>query len=280
MARMQTGIVGISIVVAAFVLPSGILYAQREPADEGYYAITSPRDYDADAAFVRHWLDETLRVMQAKYGVRPVDYFITVRLLAEPSADIDVVRSGSFRCCATSGSGKRTGIISLLTRSAPVWNADEVKSSLGLSKKGDDYHAKVIVAEYIPVGHLATQATRPSGGWAYYSAPAWFVQGLQEYDAIFHSTNTNAAETVRLLDRWARRNRSVFSCCEAGLTISNATNGGATFLRFLADLFGEDIHARILRNPAATFGEAFAAETRPHSTAELFRRFETWLADR
>jgi hypothetical protein len=39
--------------------------------------------------------------------------------------------------------------------------------------------AKVLMSEYITVGHYVVQDTRTkAGGWRYYSAPEWFVQDL------------------------------------------------------------------------------------------------------
>jgi hypothetical protein len=73
----------------------------------------------------------------------------------------------------------RTGTIRLLTRSASIWKSNNLTSSLELAKAGDDYHAKVLVSEYVPIGHYAVQDSRASGGWQYYSAPEWFVQGLR-----------------------------------------------------------------------------------------------------
>ena len=32
-------------------------------------------------------------------------------------------------------------------------------------------------------------------GFAYYSAPEWRLQGLQKYDAVFHSTEANRTTT-------------------------------------------------------------------------------------
>ena len=48
-------------------------------------------------------------------------------------------------------------------------------------------------------------------------------------------------------------------------------------MAFLAAEFGEDIHARLLRNPAQTFEAALASETKPYSLPELFDRFRKWL---
>ena len=50
-------------------------------------------------------------------------------------------------------------------------------SSLGLPKDGEDYHAKVLMSEYIPIGHYAVQDSRPAGGWRYYSARNGLFRG-------------------------------------------------------------------------------------------------------
>jgi hypothetical protein len=161
--------------------------------------------------------------------------------------------------------------------SAPVWKGSSLKSSLGLEKSGEDYHYKVLMAEYIPIAHFAAQDTRKGGGWSYYNAPEWFVQGLQEYDAIFHTSEQNRAETSKRLTQWAQRNAQKFSCCSPGLQISDPYNGGATFMRFLAEEFGEAIHARLLRSQAKTFDEALTDETKPFSLPQLFAKFQKWL---
>jgi hypothetical protein len=124
---------------------------------------------------------------------------------------------------------------------------------------------------------LPLQDSRTPGGWEYYSAPEWFVQGLQEYDAIFHSTNINGTLTSERLLRWAKANSTSFSCCSPNLEITDAYNGGATFMAFLASEFGESIHTRLLRNRADTFEAAWAEETQPYSPQQLFEQFRKWL---
>lgn len=251
--------------------------AQWLESKRAHYSVFYQIGYESDVEFTHKWLDATQRLMKTKYGVTPTGYYISVYLLPAPAEGIDEVQSGQNQCCASTSSGVRTGTIRLLTRSAALWKTANLTSSLGLPKSGEDYHTKVLLSEYIPIGHYAAQDSRPAGGWLYYSAPDWFVQGLQEYDAIFHSTDGNGTVTRRRLLQWAKANSDKFSCCSPGITIADVYNGGAAFMAFLASEFGEEVHARLLRNSASTFDTAFANETRPYSTQQLFDRFRRWL---
>jgi hypothetical protein len=268
----------------ALILLALILGAAPSRADAqwleskgAHYTVFYQPGYEKDVEFTRKWLDATEQLMRTKYRAMPDRYNMSVYLLPAPADGIDTVQSGQNQCCTLTAAGVRTGTIRLLTRSAPVWKVANLTSSLGLPKVGDDYHAKVLLSEYIPIGHYAAQDSRASGGWQYYSAPEWFVQGLQEYDAIFHSTDSNGTMTTKRLLQWAKANSTKFSCCSPNLTIAEPYNGGATFMAFLSAEFGESVHARLLRNPATTFEAALTSETRPYSAQQLFERFQKWL---
>ena len=128
------------------------------------------------------------------------------------------------------------------------------------------------------VGHYAVQESRDkTGAWRYGGGPEWFVQGLQEYEGIFQTTDVNRDVTKAALFAWARSRPSVFACCSSGLAISDFYNGGAAFIAFLAAKFGEDIHAKLLRDTANTFDEAFENQTKPYHLPELFDEFRSWL---
>src|SRR6267378_962334 len=172
------------------VLPSRAA-AEWLESKSAHYTVFYQAGYEKDVEFTQKWLDATEQLMKSKYSVMPDGYNMSIYLLPAPADGIDTVQSGQNQCCAATAAGGRTGAIRLLARSAPVWKATNLTSSLGLPKTGDNYHAKVLVSEYIPIGHYSVQDRRASGGWQYYSAPEWFVQGLQEYDAIFHSTDSN-----------------------------------------------------------------------------------------
>ena len=131
----------------------------------------------------------------------------------------------------------------------------------------------------LPIGHYAVRDGRPAGGWQYYSAPQWFVQGLQEYDAIYHTTEANRTQTAAALRKWARQNEGRFACCTNGFELADVYNGGAAFMAFLAEEFGESVHERILRNGAPTFEEALTSETKPRSQSALLDRFRGRVAE-
>jgi hypothetical protein len=273
----------IGIAAAAIMLLSAVSFRADEQwieSKRAHYTVFYQAGFEKDAEFTRTWLDRTEQLMKTKYGVTSERYRISIYLFPAPVGDIETRQSGQVQCCTRTSSGVSTGTIKLLALSAPVWKAAELKSSLGLPKSGEDYHAKVLMSEYIPIGHYAAQDRRPSGGWAYYSAPDWFVQGLQEYDGIFHTTEHNRTATARRLMEWAKRNEAKISCCTPRLEIADSHNGGAAFMAFLAEEFGEDIHARLLRNTAATFAEALTSETKPYSMEQLFARFQKWIASK
>jgi hypothetical protein len=244
-----------------------------------YYAIVTSDGSTADVEFARRWLDASVRLMATKYHVVPDRYRLLVNLRYRPDGDVNTSQSGLNRCCETGGDGLKTSTIFLLGPSAPVWKERAFVSSLGLPKSGEDYHAKVLMSESIPIGHQAVQDRRQAGGWSYYSAPPWFIQGLQEYDAIYHTTETNRTQTAAALRKWARANAAQFACCANGLELADVYNGGAAFLAYLAAEFDESVHERILQNSAPTFDEALARETKPRSPSELLSGFRRWLTE-
>lgn len=264
--------------VCLFALPPHRLGGQ-EPWLEikrAHYSVFYRAGFEKDAALVQTWAGHAEALMTTKYGVAPRHYRLSIYVYDAPTSNVDV-NTARIHCCSPSDSGDSTGTIEMLAPSAPAFKSATATSSLLMPKNDANYHAKILTSEYIPIGHYEVQNARPTGGWKYYSAPNWFVQGLQEYDAIFHSTDTNRVITGRRLSEWAVANQAAFSCCSPDLVIKDAYNGGATFMAFLAAQFGEDVHARLLRDSSSTFAAALTSVTKPYSRPELFAKFEEWL---
>ena len=242
------------------------------------YSVFYKSGFDRDAALVSTWADRAEQLMREKYGITQRHYRLSIYLDDTPTAQIDV-NTARIKCCSPGPDTLKVGTIEMLSPSADAFKSVTAISSLGLPKNDPSYQAKILMSEYIPTGHYEVQDARPAGGWRYYAAPNWFVQGLQEYDAIFHTTDRNRDTTAERLSAWAASHTSVFACCSPDLSIADDYNGGASFMAFLASQFGEDIHARILRDTSKTFFEALTAETKPYSRAELFARLQQWLRD-
>ncbi len=241
-----------------------------------HYSIFYQPGFESDVRSVQGWADAAERLMQEKYGVQPRHYRMGIYLFPVPTVDIDV--SHARNVCCTPGAGSDSiGRIEMLAPCSRAMRATVELSSLRIPKNDSSYHAKVLMSEYIPIGHYEVQNGRPVGGWRYYDAPNWFVQGLQEFDAIFHTTTHNRTETAQRLLDWARSHTSVFACCDPDLKISDDYNGGATFMLFLAAQFGEGIHLRLLQDTSATFAGALTAVTRPYTRSQLFTRLQNWL---
>jgi hypothetical protein len=133
---------------------------------------------------VRTWLDAAERLMTTKYGVTPAAYRISVYLHAGPTSNA-TVNQALNRCCTTGESRVHTGTIDILAPSAPAWKVANPRSSLGMPKADDNYHVKVLMSEYITIGHYAVQDGRPAGGWKYTETPQWFVQDYRSTTGFF-----------------------------------------------------------------------------------------------
>ena len=242
------------------------------------YSVFYKSGFERDAAFVSRWADRAEQLMRDKYGVTQRHYRLSIYLDDVPTPQVDV-NNARIKCCSKGSDTVKVGSIEMLAPSADAFKSVTAVSSLGLPKNDPSYHAKILMSEYIPTGHYEAQDSRPGGGWKYYGAPNWFVQGLQQYDAILHTTDRNRDTTAGRLSAWAASHASAFTCCSPELSIADDYNGGAAFMAFLAWQFGENVHARILRDTSATFFGALTAQTKPYSRAELFARLQQWLRD-
>ena len=257
-------------IALALCLPA---YAQFIESKAANYSVFYQPGYEKDLEFTRSWLDRAETLLKQKYGVAFTGYHVDIYLHPEPNPRADTGKA-NLKCCTS-----KTGVIDFLAPSAPIWRDVHGLTSLRLPKD-ENYQAKVLMSEYITVGHYVVMDHRTKGGgWRYYSAPNWFVQGLQEYDGIFHSTNTNRETTGVALLAWAKSHPGAFKCCDSGLQISDVYNGGAAFVTFLAAQFGEAIHARLLRDDSPIFMTSLENQTKPDSLEQLFVKFQEWLAE-
>jgi hypothetical protein len=272
---------GSSAALASLILVTSVITLHALQADkpwlelqDGQFTVWYRPGYGRDAEFVSSWLRRVEELMATKYALSSTGYHVDFYLHSEPMQYATVGRATNV-CCT----GK-TATIHYLAPSAVAWKTTAGATSLGFAYD-ENYHAKVITHEYISMAHVAAQDARINGGWMYRSAPRWFWQGLQEYDAVFGSSAFNRETVGRRLLEVVRKKPMEFTCCQDGLpTIVDETNGGAAFAWFLSQRLGDDVHNRILRSFERTFAEALAAEIRPIGIPELFAEFAEWLRDR
>ena len=234
--------------------------------DNGQYTIYYVQEYEQDVEFVRTWLDQAERLMLDKYGIRRHGYDISVYL---PPAPTQYTNRGlaTLVCCS-----QNAGEIHYMTPSSPEYGNGPLG---GLRLDADDYHAKTLIHEYITVGHTRVSANK-TRGFKYYSAPSWFHQGLEEYDGMFHSTESNKVTGYKNLIDYADRNlRDTFY--SFGSTSSYF--GGLLLMQFLADQYGEEIHADLLKSEQPTFDLALdeELEERDRTVSEAYDDFERWF---
>jgi hypothetical protein len=256
------------------LLSAGTVLLGTEPPrlESGQLTVIYENGYESDAALASEWWDAAKRLADTKYHVQVTEYVVTVTLHSEPTREADTSHA-LVRCCTSTTKRVRSATIEYLSPSASAWKVGNLRSSLGVPKISADYHAKVLMSEYVALVYRTVQDGRPAG-WRG-DAPQWFVQGLEEYDAIFHTTEYNRTETAKRLFAWSQRNRSAFRCCDKGLQTGDPYNGGATFMAYLATEFGEDVHRRLLASSAETFEAALESETEPLD--DLFVGFSAWL---
>ena len=90
---------------------------------------------------------------------------------------------------------------------------------------------------------------------------SWMREGLAEYDGYFHTTEWNRTEAIhRLFGRSEERDLpSAIYCCRTlgggnpAMATTDVYYGGAIVMMFLAEHFGEGLHADLFTGPMGGF---------------------------
>jgi len=164
----------IRLLLISMVLTPGILNAKTgtgwiELRDKNY-SVFYQSGFRHDARFAQHWMAQAEVLMKQKYRVTPDGYHINVYLYPSPTDKANVGKALN-ECSDEGRHGIKRGEIYYLAPSSPAWKSTTHTTS-----------------------HWEVQDSQRTG-WRYYSAPEWFTQGLQEFDAIFHTTKFNATVT-------------------------------------------------------------------------------------
>lgn len=138
------------------------------------------------------------------------------------------------------------------------------------------YFHKLIMHEYCTSLLGAISRDKPTG-WRFNSSPAWFVQGYEEYLALFHSSEHSRTVTYGKYLAEVKRNPARVSM-DFGVDVQDPYVDGTVLLKFMHDVWGADRVQAILKSPEPTFGKA--AKTSLGVTFEEFAdRWNKWLAE-
>jgi hypothetical protein len=193
-----------------------------------------------------------------KYGTRFDGFRAEVRLRLPPAEMRS--RSGPYACCIRDMSEGVT-IATVAYDAALTGHDDDVS----------------LATAFMPLTYLAVQTER-GPGWLFNDAPEWFIEGLPMLDGRYGLSPSPQVARAGLV-RWKQQHQRDTECCGGNgrtLFLPDQAMGGAAFLAYLAERFGEDVHARIVRSSAPSFTRAFTEETRPYTLPELFTGFSAW----
>ena len=212
------------------------------------YTLHYVSEFESDVAFVQRWLDATEQLMLDKYSVGT--HGVTVNIYLEP-APTGYVGVGRAVIYTHEDQDDRQAEIHYMTPSSPAWEQARREGwTTGIGRPFDDhYHAKTLVHEYVTIAHQHVRKRKDSG-WTR-DAPLWFAHGLEEYDGLFHTTPENRTDGPAHLMRYADAElRARIHCCqtlaEPTIGTTDPHFGGVVILLFLAESYGERIHADLL----------------------------------
>ncbi len=125
-----------------------------------------------------------------------------------------------------------------------------------------------LAGEYL---HAATRSGAP-GGWSFYSAPPWFVQGAEQWlTRLVHDqpADVRAAATAQI----ARSPPGAVSTSSGAIAVAEVYRDGEAVVAWLTLEFGETFLVGLLTNDAACF-EAALREATGRDQADLVTAFE------
>lgn len=161
---------------------------------------------------------------------------------------------------ATTRSGTRTGDITTyfaeIHMLAPSAHSPGLITTIGEPK--DTAYFRRLIAHELSTIPLDLATRQKKDGWRFRSAPAWFVQGYEEYLGMTCSVDSDGLAAidrrVQIVGDNPIRVDDAF-----GLDVQDAYVDGAVLLHFMHEQYGAETVRRILSSSEPTFGRAARA---------------------
>ncbi len=147
---------------------------------------------------------------------------------------------------------------------------DGTRKSTSGHSKNRDFFDKLLIHEVSP---LYLQLLAYSAD-SLFRGPSWFIQGVEEYFAVFHSTKYWRTKGYRVYhQRLAAKPETIDT--DFGLNIRDPYNDGFIIFNFIREEFGEDAIFRLIKSTEKSFGKRLRSATQVEF-ADFARRFDTW----
>ncbi|HEY8961166.1 MAG TPA: hypothetical protein VIM57_03110 [Luteolibacter sp.] len=179
-------------------------------------------------------------------------------------AETEKANSGTATLESSGRDGKLYGTLHILASSK---YPKDLRSIGGQDKASDEYTLRLLGHEVLSLYLEALSRTRAKG-WAYYSAPSWFMQGAQEYVA---SLCLNDISRTNIFENY---HRSVEIKIGPQITVSNPYSGGLVIMTFVAEQYGKEKILQIIASEEETFDQAFEAILGPREAFQ--QNFIKW----
>jgi hypothetical protein len=136
----------------------------------------------------------------------------------------------------------------------------------------ENYIFKNLVHEYSTIVLDRMTREKPRG-WTFFSAPAWFVQGYEEYLGLMLSSEHSRRVTFEKYRDFHRADRKRIG---AGFEVASPYIDGPVLLQFLHDTYGRGAVHAILLSEAADFWSALTQAT-GQDREQLHEAWLLWL---
>jgi hypothetical protein len=251
-----------------------------QPADitikTDYYTLTAPAGHDEDAAAMQKALDrgiESIKKQFAPFDASQLLQKATVTIQIHGKAD-DRAAPGHAQIESGTTDGTAATYYANMHILAPSAHPADGKTSVN-EPMNSAYCERIIVHEYSTV--LLEMICRDRGqGWTFFSAPAWFIQGYEEYLGL---TCGNAEAGKVTLSKYIARVKAnpKWISCDFGLEISEPYTTGPVLLHFMHEKYGGERVRAILFRSAPTFGKA-VREALGIGADQFCADWSTWIA--
>jgi hypothetical protein len=249
----------LSIFVASCSSPTG-----RNLANQSYFNVLPEQGFEEDRQLVSELLSQDIPGLLYFFGkdtstiMSTIPYSITIQ---------DKANEEVYEGQAMLSSGTRDGQLKTYYANLRILALSKYKDS-GKTLTNDphdvEFFRKLMIHEYSTVVADVLMRNKEGGGWRFFNAPAWFVEGFPEFLAFSISGEENKKRFLKL---------KKMADGESKL-LENPYIMGPLFIQYLIGEHGRAKFLNFIYSSKATFQEAFVAVF-GETHHRMIKKFET-----